>query len=363
MPRIGRVPPPVRAAHAVVRAARAHGASPLEVARRAASLRRRGFSLREAQLFGLLDPALPERELARFVSRRDAYAVQDRLNPEGFRPIAEDKVLFWRVCRWRDLPVPRLLALYRRGAPGWTPEGDAPEDRRRWEALIRERLPGEFVVKPSWGHLGKGVRVLRREGDGFAEEGGGRLDAAGVLRLMEDDPHWPDWVIQERVRNHPDLRRLSGTEAVQTVRTITLLDRAGAVHLLWADLRVVMGDAQVDNWRDGTTGNALASVDVETGRLSAAVAPAPGGWGTLVHETHPRTGQRFDALTLPGWQEARSLLERAVPELAPMRALGWDVVLGPEGPLLLEIQARWGPHNQSRAMPEIIAALRAELEP
>jgi len=45
-----------------------------------------------------------------------------------------------------------------------------------------------------------------------------------------------------------------------------------------------------------------------------------------------------------------------------MRALGWDVVLGPGGPLILEIQARWGPHNQSRAMPAIMAAMRAVLD-
>jgi hypothetical protein len=44
-----------------------------------------------------------------------------------------------------------------------------------------------------------------------------------------------------------------------------------------------------------------------------------------------------------------------------MRALGWDVVPAEDGPLLLEAQARWGPHNQSRAMPGIMAALRAEL--
>jgi len=307
---------------------------------------------------------MADAELDRYVSRHDAHSLQDRLNPEGFRPIAEDKALFWRICRWRELPVPRLLALYRRGAPGWTPEGAAPLGRASWEVLIRERLPDEFVVKPSWGHLGKGVRVLRREGDGFVEEGGGRRhDAAGVLALMAADRDWPDWVIQERVRNHADLRRLSGTEAVQTVRATTLLDRAGGVRLLWAELRVVMGDAQVDNWRDGTTGNGLAVVDLGTGRLSSAVAPAPGGVGTVVHEVHPRTGLRFDALALPGWDRARALLERAAPQLAPMRALGWDVVLGPDGPLLLEIQARWGPPNPNRAMPEIMAALRAELEP
>ena len=342
-------------------AVRAHDGPPLEVLGRARALRRRGFTTSEATTFGLLDPAVPDAEVARLVSRREGYAVQDRLNPESFRALAEDKALFWRVCQWRGLPTPRLLALFRRDAPGWTPDGGAPQGRAEWEALIRDGLPPEFVLKPAWGHLGKGVRILTREGDGFADAAGGTLDAAGVLRAMAEDPDWPEWLIQERVRNHPDLRRLSATDAVQTVRAITLLERGGRARVLWADLRVVMGDAQVDNWRDGATGNGVAPVELGSGRLGPVVAPEAGASGTRVHEVHPRSGARFEGLVLPGWDDARRLLERAAPEFAPLRALGWDIVLGPDGPLLLEIQARWGPHNQSRAMPGIMAALRAEL--
>jgi hypothetical protein len=347
----------------LARAAREHDASPLAVGRRAAELRRRGFTMGEAQGFGLLDPALSREELDRFVSRRDAYALQDQLNPEPFRPIAEEKALFWRVCRWLGLPVPALLAFYSRETAGWTADGESPRGPAEWRAVIEERLPEEFVIKPSWGHLGKGVRVLRREGPAFTDlTSGRRLDAAGVLALMASDPDWPAWVIQERVRNHPDLRRLSNTEAVQTVRVLTLLDRRGQARVLWADLRVVMGTAQVDNWRDGTTGNGLATVDLETGRLSPVVAPIPGGTGTRVHEVHPRSGARFDEVIVPGWPDARSLLERAAPAFAPMRALGWDVVLGPDGPLLLEIGARWGPHNATRSMRPVMEAMREELD-
>jgi hypothetical protein len=355
--------PDAATARTLLRAVRARGGSPRDVVGRLLDVRRRGFTAREAEAFGLLDPRLPAADLDRFVSRRDAYAVQDRLNPESVRALVEDKPLFARVCAERDLPTPAILALFRREGPGWTPGGGAPEGTAEWERLIREDLPGEFVLKPAWGHLGKGVRVIVRDGHGggFTEVGGGPMAAADVHAAMAGDPHWPEWIVQERVRNHPDLRRLSGTDAVQTVRVLTLLERSGAVRVLWADLRVVMGDAQVDNWRDGTTGNGLATVDLATGRLGPVVAPRPGGVGTMTHEAHPRTGVRFDAVAIPGWEEILGLLERAVPELAPMRALGWDVVAGEEGPLLLEAQARWGPHNQSRAMPGIMAALRAEL--
>ena len=363
MRRIARLLPHAGTARTLGRAARAHDGSPLDVARRAADLRRRGFTAREAEAFGLLDPRLPAAELDRVVSRRDAYALQDRLNPESFRAIAEDKPLFWQVCRDRGLPTPAVLALYRRGAPGWTPAGDTPQGAEEWERLIREDLPDEFVLKPAWGHLGKGVRVIVRdgEGDGFAEAGGGRLGAADVHTAMADHPDWPEWIIQERIRNHPELRRLSGTDAVQTVRALTLLGRGGGVRVLWADLRVVMGDAQVDNWRDGTTGNGLSPVDLATGRIGAVVAPRPDGAGTVLHDAHPRTGVRFDGITLPGWEDALALLERAARAMAPLRTLGWDVVLTEEGPLLLEAQARWGPQNHSRAMPAVMDALRAEL--
>jgi hypothetical protein len=353
----------LRIGRTILRASREHGASPAAVGRRAAELRRRGFTMAEARGFGLLDPGLPGSELDRLVSRRAAYELQDALNPEPFRAVAEDKALFWRVCGWLGLPAPALLALYRRDAPGWSAGGGAPDGPDGWRALIEDELPDEFVVKPTWGHLGKGVRVLRREGLGFTDLGSGRrLDAAGVLDLMAGDPDWPSWLVQERVRNHPELRELSNTDAVQTVRVLTLVDRDGAARVLWADLRVVMGTAQVDNWRDGTTGNGLATVDLETGRLGPVVAPAPGSAGTTVHEAHPRSGRRFDEVLLPGWREACDLIERAAPRFAPMRALGWDLVLGPDGPLLLELQARWGPHNATRAMPVVMEALRQELD-
>jgi hypothetical protein len=360
---IARLLPNAGTARTLARAVRAHDGSPRDVVRRLRELRRRGFTAREAEAFGLLDPRLPAAQLDRFVSRRDAYAVQDRLNPESVRALVEDKPLFARACAERDLPTPAILALFRREGPGWTPGGGAPEGAAEWERLIREDLPGEFVLKPAWGHLGKGVRVISRAGDGggFAEAGGGPMTAADLHAAMAGDPHWPEWIVQERVRNHPDLRRLSGTEAVQTVRVLTLLERGGAVRVLWADLRVVMGDAQIDNWRDGTTGNGLAPVDLATGRLGPVVAPRPGGTGTATHDAHPRTGVRLDGVTVPGWADALALVERAARALAPMRALGWDVVPAEDGPLLLEAQARWGPHNQSRAMPGIMAALRAEL--
>ena len=353
----------VRLGRGAVRESLARRASPLAVARRAAQLQRRGFSETEARLFGLLDPALPENELTRFTSRREGYALQDRLNPESFRALAEDKALFARFCGWHAVPTARLLALHSRDAPGWSPEGRDLTGRAEWLGFIREALPSEFVLKPAWGHLGKGVRVLRRDRDRFREVGGDdeRLTAEDVLEIMARDPHWPAWIVQERVRNHPDLQRLAASEAVQTVRAITLLRRDGGVELLWADLRVVMGYAQVNNWRDGTTGNGLAPVNLGSGRIGPVVAPAPGGDGILVHEAHPRSGIRFDEIVLPGWPEAVRLLERVAPELAPLRAVGWDVVLAGDGPLVLEIQARWGPHNQSRAMPAVIAAMASEL--
>jgi hypothetical protein len=350
-----------RLGRGAVRTGVARRASPSAVLRRAATLRRHGFSATEARLFGLFDPALGGDELARFTSRREGYALQDRLNPESFRALAEDKALFARFCGWHDVPTAELLALHNRDAPGWSPRGHDLTGPAEWIAFIRERLPSEFVLKPAWGHLGEGVRVVVRERGAFQEVGGGRLDAEDLLAIMDGDARWPAWIVQERVRNHPDLRRLSASEAVQTVRAITLVRRDGRVEVLWADLRVVMGDAQVDNWRDGSTGNGLAPVDLGSGRIGPVVAPAPSGEGTVVHEAHPRSGVRFDDVALPGWTDAVRLLKRVAPELAPLRAVGWDVVLTEGGPLILEVQARWGPHNQSRAMPGIMAAMAAEL--
>ena len=340
-------------------AAMLYDASFVAVARRALHVRlRRGFRLAEASSLRLLDPRLGKPELQAVVSRAELRPVQRRLNPRQLEQLTEDKVVFYRLCERMALPTPALHAVVYRDEPGWTRDGSRPQTGDEWAAALERVLPDEFVVKPSRGHFGLGVRAYELR-DGAAVDPGGAAPLPVLVERLREHPRYRSWVFQERLRSHPLLESLSGSRTLQTVRVITLLGAESRARILHAELKVVMGGALVDNIHDGATGNGVCTVALDTGRLDTVVAPHPDGTGPMRVEAHPCTGVVFADQVLPFWPAAVNLVERAAEAFAPIRTLGWDVALTADGPVIVETNMWWGPPNELGVMREIFEALVA----
>jgi hypothetical protein len=342
-------------------AATTYGTSMPTIFRRATHARRRkDFGLTEAAILGLLDPGLDDDALSLYTSRTELRPLQDRLNPKAFSPLTEDKGVFYRFCEEIALPHPRLYALFFRGSAGWTSKGSAPASRDDWRTFLSDSLPDEFVLKPARGHRGVAVSIFRREGDRFVDQSGRLWDATGLYEEIASHPHFADWVFQERLSNHPDIVRLSGTDALQCARVITLTNDDGPGRILWAHFRSIGGDAVFDNFRDGQTGNVRVRISLADGTLLPGVAAAPDDLGLVPLPAHPRTGLRFDDFRLPYWDEACALVAGAAPRFFPLRTLGWDIAFTSSGPVVVEANMWWAPPNELVAMPGVLAALAAD---
>ena len=349
----------LRVARLLRRAARRYDAGFLSVSRRALRLYRvDGFRLLEAAPLGLLDPRLPEATLDRFTSRKALRSIQARLNADGLAPLTEDKAVFYLFCRRLGLPIPALYALFYRGAAGWGDDGAVLTDRNAWRGLL-ERLPDEFVVKPARASLGLGVTLFHREGATFVDHLGREASADELLDRLERDPEHDAFVIQERLRNHPDLVRLSGSDTLQTARIHTFVAPGGDCRVLDASLKLAAGQAVVDNIQDGKTGNLVASISLGDGRLGQVVRESLESLACVSLVAHPVTGRSFDGVCVPGWTEACALARKAALEFVPLQSLGWDIAPTPRGPVIVEANMWWGPAppNQVGTMPGILEAL------
>jgi hypothetical protein len=182
-------------------------------------------------------------------------------------------------------------------------------------------------------------------------------DLRGLHRTLVSDTRFNAFLLQERVRNCDEIERLCGTQTLQTVRLITLVE-SGGTAVLAAYSKVVTGDALVDNFRDGSTGNGLSSIDLDHGTLGPALVPRDDGLGLLRLATHPRTGTPIDGFHLPFWPETIQLVRDAASAFAWSRALAWDVGLAPGGPILIEANALWGPMNELEFMPSLVRRLQ-----
>lgn len=283
-----------------------------------------GLRPREYYLCGLYRPG-GMRRAPLFITSRDHVEILLCLNSRS-RPRL-GKVEFWLRCREHGLPTIPILAECPAGAPDpILYEPDSPE----WE--------GDLISKPSFGALGKELRLWRREEDGGYRDGDTRVASrtellTWLMARTDDD----GTVVQPRRSNHPVLAEVS-SGALCGIRIDTIREpRSKSIEVLFAMARLPRTGAPADNLGHGSI---AAAVDLETGRLGLARSATPGGLGPK-YDTHPEAGNRILGREVPYWREVLELVNRAH-SVSPEASLGWDVGVGESGPFLIETNRHWG---------------------
>ncbi len=281
---------------------------------------------------GLANPAVGPELLSGCISKRALVRLQRRVNPDALFWMTGDKSLFYPRCDELHLPVPRTYATFERGG-----------SQRRWERIFLEELPPQFVIKPARSGFGHGVLVLTRCEDRFRNGSSRLYTAADLWVYMQEHTRHDDFVIQERLANHPDILQLTGTPYLQTARVTTFVDDGGHAGVHYVNFKIIGGDNVIDNFHHGKTGNIAANVCPETGVLGEAMTIAPDGVGFVSVPRHPKTGEPIRGFRLPYWKEAVELACRAAVLFQPVRTIGWDIALTPSGPVLVEGNHLWDP--------------------
>lgn len=329
----------------------------LPLARRAAHLLGpRRFGLEEAYTLGLLDPRVPDDLVDASVSKRELIALQARLNPNEFWYLTEDKAVFYRLAEAVGVRVPALLAVLCETGPGWSATGEPLARADDWERLFAEGLPDTFVVKPARGYHGLDVRVIERRDGLLHQLGGEAITPAQLARDLVADRRFHIHVVQERITNAPEVP--GARSAVQTARISTLVERDGTVRPLNAFFRSALEGNVIDNFRHGTTGNLVAPLDPASGTVLGLTAVGDDGVLREV-DPPPGTGAPAPGTRLPMWDECLALVRSAAPHFLPMRTLGWDVAVTPQGPTIVEANMWWDPVGSVHGVRAALDALRA----
>jgi hypothetical protein len=319
------------------------------------------FEPEEAYRLGLLDPALDTTDLSRYVSRKKLTKLQRALNPVAWEPLLKNKGIFHRYCVAHGIAVPKLFALFFRATPGWVCTGLSPVTRKEWVDVLQSGLPDRFIIKPAEGSLGRGVRAFSRQGDDFRSSDGKVCSASGLYDSMQTDTGFDSFVIEETLSNHPDIDAFTGNPCLQTLRIVTVCDAGNCCRTISAQLKMINGLSVTDNFANGMSGNISSSVDLVRGVLNPAHAARPDASGMYSLTEHPLTGRVFSDFTLPFWEDACALVETAARHFLPIRTIGWDVALTPEGPVIIEGNFWWNPFNQHSNMGSVAEILKQQI--
>lgn len=240
-----------------------------------------------------------------------------------------DKYLAGQVLQASGFPVPDLKAVYAAFASfGATPTLRTAEDLAHWLGEAGH-LPA--FAKPVDGTMALGSVPLIAAGQGQVDIGGRIVDA----KALADDVArlYPrGWLIQEQLRQPPDIEALIGP-GIGTVRLVTLWE-AGGPTVLYAVWRHPAPGTWVDAAIHGKP-NIGCALDAEGQVISARLGDLFTGRDitqSLVTPDLPLVGHRLEQ-----WREIVEI-GLAAHRLFPGHALiGWDFAMTLRGPVISEV--------------------------
>jgi len=318
------------------------------------------YELEEALNYGLLDPAVKESYLVNYRSKKILTKILRHYNPDNWLTVSAGKDIFYRYCMIMGLPIPQLYAICYSKSTGWTSINKYIYRKDVWAEYIDNYLPDEFVIKPAYGSHGKGVYVYRRSGDIYIDNNSTELKSIDIMDRLFNDPRYDAFIIQALIKEHPDIKALSNSDYLQTLRVITHFDKSGNFLILFSILKLIVGGNVTDNYDMGHSGNIVGNINISNGIIDSVIAPSRDKPGVIDIEFHPDTGKRLIGFQVPMWEQLVECLKYASTKFLPIRTIGWDVAISESGPLIIESNVNWDPVflNLTKKMGHVITDMK-----
>lgn len=314
------------------------------------------FSAREIRLYGLADPQDGAKLIQHYVSKEMADRFYRKANPESAILSIDDKFVFTSLCLQQHLSTPKTYGIFRRGEITKL-NGEVFHDFNGFKNFMHELEPGEYLLKPNNGMLGLGLSSIEIENQDnliFEGEVVSLDDFYQKLRLLEStlpasskgdsvDMDFEGLIFQQRIDNHPEIRKLTGFRMLQTVRICTYVTEENQIEILFAFMKLAGKEGLADAFNLGKTGNMLAKVDPETGKFCKTYAMDLQQGYFIPVARHAITQMDLMGFIVPYWQETRILAKNLALSFLPLRAVGWDIAITDKGPVVLEGNGNWVP--------------------
>jgi glutathione synthase/RimK-type ligase-like ATP-grasp enzyme len=223
----------------------------------------------------------------------------------------QDKARFAEICRCHGLACVPTLAVFNRGG------SQGEEAIRTWTKPL--------FVKALSGNRGVGAELWRPGGRGFISSGGDDCTVDELLQSLRPQ----NCIVQPVLEDNAALKAF-GTAALSNVRIVTA--KGGGIPA--TPIAAAISLAAEAGSLTGHEG-VHCGIDVGAGAITAILESA---------QEDARSGEPDPiGFKLPQWDECLSLVCKAHDDAFPaFVALGWDLALTEDGPVLLEANVNWG---------------------
>lgn len=290
----------------------------------------KGFLSRSAVLYQL-DRNDPDQ----FISDLQRVYKTKRMVHARLQDVINNKLTTHLLLGAMDIPSARLLGVLWRGAVHCFPG----EQRVPLPDYLLGLEPGRRVFfKLIAGAEGQNIHAVQRIADDGWRVSGEAMDLDRALVELTERRQRP-MIVEEGLAQHPKLQALY-PDSVNTIRVLTMLDLSDHLPFIVRAVQRIgtRRSGTVDNW---SRGGMSALIDLDTGQLGRA-SRLPEGAELEWFDTHPDTGAPIAGVEVPHWQQVRELVLHSARVLSFMEYIGWDIVVTPDGPVVLEANINTG---------------------
>lgn len=232
-----------------------------------------------------------------------------------YQIIFDDKYLTYHYLKGLNIPQPETFGLL-----------EAQDlQKSDIDALLTKLKRDEIIIKPTEGHHGRGVYLIRRKKSIIYVTNSGPEFEMGSFSLKELS------LIQERVNQHPKIS-LIYPHSINTIRLHTLYTQEGDVLIFGTGMRFGRGGNVVDNVGAG-------GIAVGINNYSGITVSVGFDGPARKHYNHPDTMVNFCKFTIPHWKGIVEIATKIQKASYFYKLLGLDFAVSKTGPVIIEVNA------------------------
>jgi hypothetical protein len=297
------------------------------------------FTPAEYYTYRFFEKNITYRDMLQFISNFTLLdVIIPALNLNTAMNIHENKWLFHRYYSNYKLPITDVYGFYSQYG-GVCKDGTPLTCVSDLRKFFRKNQPRSLVVKPVGGWQGKGIFIIEKieyynnDRIDFITIGGKRFDFNFLANHIENIQLYRKnhGVLLEGKLEQHSFFEVINPSTINHIRLVTFLNNHNIPKVYFAGLRLGRKGSETANWEQGALS---VSIDLETGELGRGLPKAK--YGNQLLECHPDSGVRFTGLRIPFWHEILQVSERFARFTPEIRIVGWDVVLTPSGPVVIE---------------------------
>lgn len=243
-------------------------------------------------------------------------------------------ILYTLLNKW-NVPCPKIYEIYNPSHNGFNIQ-NAIVTKNELIKYFKKTDKYPIFCKPSNASQGYGaIGILKKLNDNSVELITGQEINIDILadNIHNISQKVGTYILCEMLIPNDFFSKICG-QTLTSLRIVILMKK-GTPSIFRSLILLPSGKKHTSNFCGGSTGNLVAKVHVETGKISSVLSNT--GIKRTYVSLHPDSNEQLESLLIPDWNYIKETVKNAAYAMSPFKMQHWDIALTNRGPVILEM--------------------------